>query len=77
MESSRQLAAAAKLRDVRCGRIWKSLCSGGRRFPLKSDADDYLVAAVHAISLHKPFFTGLVSERCLHSFLAKVAMRLS
>jgi len=47
------------------------LQAGARGFLLKSDADDYLVAAVHAISLHKPFFTGLVSQKMLDTFLAK------
>ena len=47
------------------------LQAGARGFLLKSDADDYLVAAVHAISLRKPFFTGLVSQKMLDTFLAK------
>jgi DNA-binding NarL/FixJ family response regulator len=47
------------------------LQAGARGFLLKSDADDYLVAAVHAISLRKPFFTGQVSQKMLDMFLAK------
>jgi DNA-binding NarL/FixJ family response regulator len=46
------------------------LRAGARGFLLKSDADDYLVAAVRAVSQHKPFFTGRVSERMLQNFLS-------
>jgi DNA-binding NarL/FixJ family response regulator len=47
-----------------------ALEAGARGFLLKSDADDYVVAAVHALSQHKPFFTGKVSETLVASFLA-------
>jgi DNA-binding NarL/FixJ family response regulator len=53
----------ALLRDV--------LEAGARGFLLKSDADDYLIAAVHALSQHKPFFTGKVSEKLVETFLVK------
>jgi DNA-binding NarL/FixJ family response regulator len=46
------------------------LRAGARGFLLKSDADDYLVAAVRAVSQHKPFFTGRVSEKMLQNFLS-------
>jgi DNA-binding NarL/FixJ family response regulator len=46
------------------------LRAGARGFMLKSDADDYLVAAVRAVSQHKPFFTGRVSEKMLQNFLS-------
>jgi DNA-binding NarL/FixJ family response regulator len=46
-----------------------ALQAGARGFLLKSDADDYLMAAVHALSQHKPFFTGKVSEKLIESFL--------
>ena len=39
-----------------------ALEAGARGFLLKSDADDYVIAAVQALSQHKPFFTGKVSE---------------
>ena len=45
--------------------------AGARGFLLKSDADDYLIAAVHALSQHKPFFTGKVSEKLVETFLVK------
>jgi DNA-binding NarL/FixJ family response regulator len=47
-----------------------ALEAGARGFLLKSDADDYVLAAVHALSQHKPFFTGKVSETLIASFLA-------
>jgi DNA-binding NarL/FixJ family response regulator len=47
-----------------------ALEAGARGFLLKSDADDYVLAAVHALSQHKPFFTGKVSETLVASFLA-------
>jgi DNA-binding NarL/FixJ family response regulator len=45
--------------------------AGARGFLLKSDADDYLIAALHALSQHKPFFTGKVSEKLIETFLVK------
>jgi DNA-binding NarL/FixJ family response regulator len=47
-----------------------ALEAGARGFLLKSDADDYVIAAVQALSQHKPFFTGKVSEALITSFLA-------
>ena len=47
-----------------------ALEAGARGFLLKSDTDDYVIAAVHALSQHKPFFTGKVSETLIMSFLA-------
>jgi DNA-binding NarL/FixJ family response regulator len=47
-----------------------ALEAGARGFLLKSDTDDYVIAAVHALSQHKPFFTGKVSETLISSFLA-------
>jgi DNA-binding NarL/FixJ family response regulator len=46
-----------------------ALDAGARGFLLKSDTDDYLLAAVHALLQHKPFFTGKVSETLIESFL--------
>jgi DNA-binding NarL/FixJ family response regulator len=47
-----------------------ALEAGARGFLLKSDADDYVIAAVQALSQHKPFFTGKVSETLIASYLA-------
>ena len=53
--------------DVLVGEL---LEAGARAYLLKSDAKQYLVAAVEALARHKPFFTGRVSEQLLNSFLA-------
>ncbi len=53
-----------------------ALRAGARGFLLKTDADDYLMAAVHALSQHKPFFTGKVSEKLIE-FLPQLERRPS
>jgi DNA-binding NarL/FixJ family response regulator len=53
--------------DVLVGEL---LAAGARAYLLKSDAKQYLIAAVEALADHKPFFTGRVSEHLLNSFLA-------
>jgi DNA-binding NarL/FixJ family response regulator len=45
--------------------------AGARAYLLKSDAKQYLVAAVESLAGHRPFFTGRVSEQLLETFLAK------
>ena len=54
--------------DVLVGEL---LEAGARAYLLKSDAKQYLVAAVESLAGHKPFFTGRVSEQLLETFLAK------
>jgi DNA-binding NarL/FixJ family response regulator len=49
--------------------IGEVLDAGARAYLLKSDAKQYLVAAVEALAVHKPFFSGHVSETLLDSFL--------
>src|SRR3954454_3151705 len=53
----------ALIRDV--------LEAGARGFLLKSDAKRFLISAVETLSAHKPFFTGMVSETLLGTYLAK------
>jgi len=36
---------------------------------LKSDAERHLVSALDALSLHRPYFSGVVSETLLEKFL--------
>lgn len=43
--------------------------AGARAYLLKSDAKQYLIAAVEALTNHKPFFTGRVSQQLLDSYL--------
>jgi DNA-binding NarL/FixJ family response regulator len=45
------------------------LAAGARGYLLKTDAARHIVAAVEALSRHKPFFTSQVSETMLESFL--------
>src|SRR6266851_7331352 len=45
------------------------LAAGARGYLLKTDAAQHIVAAVEALSRHKPFFTSNVSEAILDSFL--------
>jgi DNA-binding NarL/FixJ family response regulator len=53
----------ALIRDV--------LEAGARGFLLKSDAKRFLISAVETLAAHKPFFTGMVSETLLGTYLAK------
>ena len=50
-----------------------ALQAGARAFLLKSEAQDHLIAAVQALSMHKTYFTGALSERLLESFIAAQA----
>jgi DNA-binding NarL/FixJ family response regulator len=54
--------------DVLVGDV---LRAGARAYVLKSDAKRHLISAVEALALHRPFFTGILSETLLESFLAK------
>src|SRR6476620_9535546 len=47
------------------------LQAGALGYLLKSDAKRLLLTAVETVAGHKPFFTGMVSETLLQSFLSK------
>jgi DNA-binding NarL/FixJ family response regulator len=47
------------------------LQAGALGYLLKSDAKRLLLTAVETVAEHKPFFTGMVSETLLQSFLTK------
>jgi DNA-binding NarL/FixJ family response regulator len=47
------------------------LAAGARGYLLKSDASRFLLAAIEALALHKPFFTAQVSEALLDAFLKR------
>jgi DNA-binding NarL/FixJ family response regulator len=55
--------------------------AGARAYLVKSEAKQYLIAAVESLVNHKPFFTGRVSEHlldaCLTEYLRKGAGGLS
>ncbi len=44
--------------------------AGARAFLSKSDAKEQLSSAIEALLVHKPFFTGPVSEKILASYLS-------
>lgn len=45
------------------------LRAGARAYVLKSDTERHLLAAVDALSIHRPYFSGVVSETLLERFL--------
>jgi DNA-binding NarL/FixJ family response regulator len=50
--------------------VRESFKAGARAFLLKSEAKRQLTAAVEALIAHKPYFTGIVSEKMLASYLS-------
>jgi len=46
------------------------LRAGALGYLLKSDAKRLLITAIETVAGHKPFFTAMVSETLLHSFLS-------
>lgn len=50
--------------------IQKCLIAGARGYLLKSDMESALLSAIEFLAVHKPFFTGKVSETLLDAFLA-------
>jgi DNA-binding NarL/FixJ family response regulator len=53
------------------------LAAGARGYVLKSDAQRYLATAVESLAMHRPFFTGKVSEALVNAYLAKDNVRTS
>jgi len=51
--------------------IQELLKSGARGYLLKSDAREFLIAAIESLAAHKPYFTASVSETLLESFRAQ------
>jgi DNA-binding NarL/FixJ family response regulator len=43
--------------------------AGARAYLLKSDANRHLISAIEALAVHKPFFSGQVSEKLLETYL--------
>ena len=78
VEATRQIRARVPTAEVLIFTMHDSevlvgelLEAGARAYLLKSDAKQYLLAAVESLANHKPFFTGKVSEQLLDTFLAK------
>ena len=49
--------------------VMEVLRAGVRGFILKSDAERHLLAALDALSIHRPYFSAAVSETLLEKFL--------
>src|ERR1041385_5424647 len=49
--------------------VGEVLEAGAKAYLLKSDAKQHLVAAVEALSHHKPYFSDQISEKLLETFL--------
>lgn len=53
------------------------LRAGARGFLLKSETEQHLFAAINALSIHRPYFSGGVSETLLEQFLKTSARSTS
>ncbi len=76
MEATRQIRAALPLTEVLILSMHESeklvrelLAAGARGYLLKTDAGEFLVAALKALSEHKPYFTPKVSAVVLQGYL--------
>lgn len=49
--------------------VLEVLRAGARAYVLKSDTERHLLAAVDALSIHRPYFSGVISETLLERFL--------
>jgi DNA-binding NarL/FixJ family response regulator len=49
--------------------VGEVLEAGAKAYLLKSDAKQHLIAAVEALSHHKPYFSDQISEKLLETFL--------
>jgi DNA-binding NarL/FixJ family response regulator len=76
LEATRQIRRASPRTEVLVFTMHENenlvrevLSAGARGYLMKSDAARHIVAAVDALSKHKPFFTSNVSETLLEGFL--------
>ena len=53
------------------------LRAGVRGFVLKSDTEKHLLAALDALSIHRPYFSGAISETLLAQFLESKPQELA
>jgi len=56
--------------------VGEVLDAGARAYLLKSDAKEHLISAIEALAVHKPFFSGQVSEKLLETYLLAQKGRL-
>ena len=76
LEATRQIRRASPRTEVLVFTMHENeslvrevLSAGARGYLMKSDAARHIVAAIEALSKHKPFFTSNVSETLLEGFL--------
>ena len=76
LEATRQIRKASPRTEVLVFTMHENeslvrevLSAGARGYLMKSDAAQHIVAAIEALSKHKPFFTSNVSETLLEGFL--------
>ncbi len=76
MEATRQIRAAAPRTEVLILSMHESeklvhemLAAGARGYILKTDAGEFIVAALEALSQHKPYFNPKVSAVVLQGYL--------
>ena len=76
MEATRQILAAVPNTEVLILSMHDSeklvhelLAVGARGYLLKTDAGEFLIAAIEALALHKPYFTPKVSAVVLQGYL--------
>ena len=76
LEATRQIRKASPRTEVLVFTMHENeslvrevLSAGARGYLMKSDAARHIVAAIEALSKHKPFFTSNVSETLLEGFL--------
>ena len=76
MEATRQIRAAAARTEVLVLSMYESerlvremLAAGARGYLYKTDAGEFLVPALQALSEHKPYFTPKVSAVVLRGYL--------
>ena len=76
MEATRQILAAVPSTEVLILSMHDSeklvhelLAVGARGYLLKTDAGEFLIAAIEALALHKPYFTPKVSAVVLQGYL--------
>jgi DNA-binding NarL/FixJ family response regulator len=56
--------------------VGEVLDAGARAYLLKSDAKEHLISAIEALAVHKPFFSGQVSQKLLETYLLAQKGRL-
>jgi DNA-binding NarL/FixJ family response regulator len=76
LEATRQIRAAVSGVEILIFTMHESekvmretIAAGARGYLLKSDATRYVICAVEALAVHKPFFTSKVSEILLEGYL--------